>query len=418
MTRRPKRSGISYIEDDNDRSITFSKRRAGLYKTAADLSTLTGARVAITLESKTGKMSSFGTPLATPIIDSFLSGNNAPVDLVIDEEQNTNITFLQNELFKAEKEKIMEDSRTKETIARAKEIHETSRKAKLVYGKVEDLNVEELHELVHDLSQIEKEIIDRLHQQQPIYQLEAGGTKDSFLGQLSSSPSPSSQIQMPPRRLPWTPTQPYLQLPRSSWSLPELPRSQSSVLHPSLLSSAQARSSMPLFQLLKPQHNLLVEPQAQMITSLIETNQHNYNTQGMHINGNISQSTLMSALPPPPPPASISVPITFDNEYPPPSSLQQPRTPLLIEAEFHQGEKPENQSSTRDFVVGHPFANYQWPSPIRFNEPYYDISLYGLSFNLGDHGDYGGQAAVERDMPSPSGLHQQAYDCPYRNIDP
>ncbi|CAL5091541.1 unnamed protein product [Urochloa decumbens] len=415
MTRRPKRSGISYIEDDNDRSITFSKRRAGLYKTATDLSTLTGARVAIALESKTVKMSSFGTPLATPIIDCFLSGN-APVDPFVDEEQNAKITFLQNELFKAEKEKFIEDSRTKETIARAKEIQETSRKAKLVYGKVEDLSVEELHELVHDFSQIKKEINDRLRLQQPTYQLEAGGSRDSSLGQLSSSPSPSSQIQMPPRRLPWTPIQPYLHLPRSSRSLPELPRSQSSLLHPSLLPSEQARS-MPLFQLLRPQHTLAVEPQAQMMPSPIETYQHNYNTQGMHINGNISQSTLMSALPPPPP--TSSVPITSGNEYPPPSSLQQPPpTPLLIEAQLHLGEQPENQSNTRDFAVGHPFANYQWPSPIPSNEPYYDIRMYGMDFNL-DHGDYGGQAAYEeRDMPSPSGLHQQAYDCPYRNIDP
>ncbi|CAL5067188.1 unnamed protein product [Urochloa decumbens] len=414
MTRRPKRSGISYIEDDNDRSITFSKRRAGLYKTATDLSTLTGARVAIALESKTGKMSSFGTPLATPIIDSFLSGN-VPVDPFVDEEQNAKIIFLQNELFKAEKEKFIEDSRTKETIARAKEIQETSRKSKLVYGKVEDLSVEELHELVHDFSQIEKEINDRLRLQQPTNQLEAGGSKDSSSGQLSSSRSPSSQIQMPPRRLPWTPIQPYLQLPRSSRSLPELPRSQSSLLHPSLLPSEQARS-MPLFQLLKPQHTLAVEPQAQMMPSPIETYQHNYNTKGMHINGNISQSTLMSALPPPPPAASsVSA---FDNECSPPSSLEQPPTPLLIEAELHPGEQPENQSSTRGFAVGHPFANYQWPSPIPSNEPYYDVSLYGLNFNLGYHGDYGDQAADEREMPSPSGLHQQAYDCPYRNIDP
>ncbi|CAN6181152.1 unnamed protein product [Urochloa humidicola] len=190
-------------------------------------------------------MSSFGTPSASPIIDSFLSGN-ALMDPFVDEEQNANITLLQNELFKVEKEKSMEDSKTKETIARAKEIQETSRKAKLVYGKIEDLSVEELNELVHDLSHIEKEVNDRLHPQQPNYQLEVGGSRDSSRKWLSSSPSPSSQIQMPPRRLPWTPIQPSLKLPRSSWSLPQLPRSQSSLLNPSLLPSTKDQP-MPLF---------------------------------------------------------------------------------------------------------------------------------------------------------------------------
>ncbi|RCV09417.1 hypothetical protein SETIT_2G026600v2 [Setaria italica] len=363
---RPRRSGISYIQNNNSRSITFFKRRAGLYKTAADLSTLTGARVAIALESESGKMSSFGTPSAGPIIDSFLSGK-APMDPFVNKEQKSEITILQNEVFKVEKEKFMEDKRTKETIARAKEVQETLGKAKLAYGKIEDLSVEELNELVHDLSQIEQEIDDRLRPQQPSYQLEVGGSRDPFLGRPSSSSSPSSQIQMPPRRLPWTPIQPSLQLPKSSWSLPQSSRSRSSLLNPSMLPSAQAQPiSMPPFQHSQmPQHALA---------------------------------------------------ITFYNEFPPPSSSQQPPTPLPIEAEHYMVEHPENHASTQDFTAGHPFANHQWPSPIPSNEPYYDISLYGLNLYLGDHGDYGGLVTVERDMAGPSGLHQQTYDCPYRNF--
>ncbi|XP_004958932.1 uncharacterized protein LOC101780877 [Setaria italica] len=363
-------------------------------------------------------MSSFGTPSAGPIIDSFLSGK-APMDPFVNKEQKSEITILQNEVFKVEKEKFMEDKRTKETIARAKEVQETLGKAKLAYGKIEDLSVEELNELVHDLSQIEQEIDDRLRPQQPSYQLEVGGSRDPFLGRPSSSSSPSSQIQMPPRRLPWTPIQPSLQLPKSSWSLPQSSRSRSSLLNPSMLPSAQAQPiSMPPFQHSQmPQHALAVQPQAQMTLSSTETYPHNYNTLEMHINGNISlpfiQSSLMPALPPPPSP---STQITFYNEFPPPSSSQQPPTPLPIEAEHYMVEHPENHASTQDFTAGHPFANHQWPSPIPSNEPYYDISLYGLNLYLGDHGDYGGLVTVERDMAGPSGLHQQTYDCPYRNF--
>ncbi|CAL5067190.1 unnamed protein product [Urochloa decumbens] len=408
---RPRRSGISYIENDNNRSITFFKRRAGLYKTAADLSTLTGARIAIALESESGKMSSFGTPLVGPIIDSFLSGK-APVDPFVNEEQKVEITLLQNEIFKVEKEKFMEDKRVKETIEQAKKIQETSGKAKLVYGKIEDLNVEELNELVHDLSQIDQEINDQLHRQQPSYQLEVGGSRDPFLCRLSSSSS-HSQIHMRPRRLPWTPIeQPSLQLSRSSWSLPQLSRSQSSLLNPSLLPTAQTQ---PM-----PQHPLAVQPHEQMMLPSTESYQYNYNTLGVHINGNISQpfsqSTLISTLPPPPP--SSSMQMTFYNEFPPTPSWQQLPITFPIEAELHLEEEPENNTSTQDFTaVGHPFANHQWPSPIPSNEPYCDINMYGLNLYLGDHGDYGGQGSSEHGMPSPSDLHQQAYDdSPYRNF--
>ncbi|KAG2639789.1 uncharacterized protein LOC120661392 [Panicum virgatum] len=384
---RPRRTGISYVENDSDRSVTFFKRRSGLYKAAADLSTLTGARIAIALESEIGKMSSFGTPSAGPIIDSFLSGNIL-VDPSANEEQKVEITHMQNEVFVVEREKYMEDRRKQETSARAKEIQETSRKAKLVYGKVEDLSVQELNEMVCDLSQIKQEINDGCRPQQPSYQLE--------VGQLSSSSS-LSQIQMPPRRLPWTPRQPSFHLPRSSWSRPQ----------PSSL---------------MPQHPLVVEPQVQMMLSPIETYQNNYNTQpGIHINGNIpqpfSQSFLVSALPPPPPPPpSSSAQITFCNEFPPPSSSHELPTPLPKQTELHPTKQYENHASAQDITIDHSFVNYQWPSPIPFNEPYYDISLYGMNLNLGGHGDYGGQAAGEHDMPGPSGLHQHGYDCPYMNF--
>ena len=69
---------MRFIEDGRDRSLTFFKRRSGLFKAASDLSTLTGTRVAMVLESEHGKFSSFGTPEASPILDAFLLGS-API---------------------------------------------------------------------------------------------------------------------------------------------------------------------------------------------------------------------------------------------------------------------------------------------------------------------------------------------------
>jgi hypothetical protein len=79
-------------------------------------------------------------------------------------------------------------------------------------------------------------------------------------------------------------------------------------------------------------------------------------------------------------------------------------------------EQPEIYASTHDITTGHPFANHQWLSPIPSNDPYYDISMYGVNIYLGDHGEYGGVATAEHDMVDPSSLHQQNYGCPYRNF--
>ena len=73
----------------------------------------------------------------------------------------------------------MEDRRTKEALTRFKETQETSRKAKLVYRKVEDLSFEELNKLVDGLTQIKQEINDPLRPQQYKFDLQRMLLKDS-----------------------------------------------------------------------------------------------------------------------------------------------------------------------------------------------------------------------------------------------
>ncbi|PVH38385.1 hypothetical protein PAHAL_5G250100 [Panicum hallii] len=161
MPRKARRSGVKFIEDERNRSLTFFKRRSGLFKAVSDLSALTGARVVMVLECENERFSSFGTPKADPIVDAFLSGD-APTESDTSEEQKAVIINLQNELFQLEKDKAMEDKWKKENMLRAKEIQGTSRKAKYVYGKVEDLDATELYEMYHELSRIKQEISDRL----------------------------------------------------------------------------------------------------------------------------------------------------------------------------------------------------------------------------------------------------------------
>ncbi|CAL4975343.1 unnamed protein product [Urochloa decumbens] len=161
MPRRARRSGVRFIEDERGPGLTFFKRRYGLFKAASDLSALTGARVTMVLESENEMFSSFGTPEANSIVDAFLFGY-VPIEFDTSEQQKAEIINLQNELFQLEKDKAMEDKMKNENMMRVKEIQETSRMAKYVYGKVEDLDATELSEMYHELSRIKQEINGRL----------------------------------------------------------------------------------------------------------------------------------------------------------------------------------------------------------------------------------------------------------------
>ncbi|CAL4975288.1 unnamed protein product [Urochloa decumbens] len=235
MPRRSRRSGVRFIEDDRDRSLTFFKRRYGIFKAASDLSTLTGARVAMVLESENEKFSSFGTPDASPIVDAFLSGD-APTESDTSEEQKAKITNLQNELFQLEKDKAMEEKREKENIVWTKKIQDTSRMAKYIYGKEEVLDCTELYEMYRELSRITQEINDRLPTLLHDNQVEADDRlRDPSLLQPSWWRSTPSQAS-------------FQQHPRSSSSHLGLARSGSSYPYSVMLSSQQVQVQPQLLQ--------------------------------------------------------------------------------------------------------------------------------------------------------------------------
>ncbi|ESR34586.1 hypothetical protein CICLE_v10006958mg [Citrus x clementina] len=61
-TRGRQKIEIKKIENEDDRMITFSKRRSGIHKKASELVTLTGAEIGIVVFSPSGKPFSFGHP--------------------------------------------------------------------------------------------------------------------------------------------------------------------------------------------------------------------------------------------------------------------------------------------------------------------------------------------------------------------
>uniref|UniRef100_A0A8I6YJP0 MADS-box domain-containing protein n=1 Tax=Hordeum vulgare subsp. vulgare TaxID=112509 RepID=A0A8I6YJP0_HORVV len=123
MPRKDRRSVIAYIEDDKERDVTFFKRRSGLFKSVADLSVVTGARVAVVLETETEKMYSFGTPSSNPITDAFLS--EAPLEVPLaDEATTTRIAQLQSEVARLDLNCMREYKENQLSIEHMKKVQE------------------------------------------------------------------------------------------------------------------------------------------------------------------------------------------------------------------------------------------------------------------------------------------------------
>ncbi|PON39945.1 MADS-box transcription factor [Parasponia andersonii] len=64
---------MKMIQDEDDRLITFSKRRSGIYKKASELVTLCGAEVGVVIFSPSGKPFSYGHPSIDAVSHRLLS---------------------------------------------------------------------------------------------------------------------------------------------------------------------------------------------------------------------------------------------------------------------------------------------------------------------------------------------------------
>ncbi|CAB4292907.1 unnamed protein product [Prunus armeniaca] len=72
-TRGRQKIDIKKIENEDDRLITFSKRRSGIYKKASELAALCGAEVGIVVFSPKGKPYSYGSPAIEYVANRFLN---------------------------------------------------------------------------------------------------------------------------------------------------------------------------------------------------------------------------------------------------------------------------------------------------------------------------------------------------------
>ncbi|MCE5167035.1 hypothetical protein HAX54_034350, partial [Datura stramonium] len=77
-TQGRRKIAIKPIDNQNSRHVTFSKRRLGLFKKASELCILSGAEIAILVQSlKRQRLFTFGHPSADAVIDRYLTGKSS-----------------------------------------------------------------------------------------------------------------------------------------------------------------------------------------------------------------------------------------------------------------------------------------------------------------------------------------------------
>ncbi|KAE8811892.1 Agamous-like MADS-box protein AGL62 [Hordeum vulgare] len=163
MPRTEIRLDICRIKDDKKRSVTFSKRHANLFKSASNLSALTGVRVAIIVENDSGKTYAFGTPAVQPIVDSFLSGNPLSEPLG-DEATKGRIKLLQRKVARLDMDNAMLERRANLSLEHIKniQVQNPGIAANNIFSKQENLSLEDLQGLFNDLMRVKEDIRRRL----------------------------------------------------------------------------------------------------------------------------------------------------------------------------------------------------------------------------------------------------------------
>ncbi|KAL9996369.1 putative transcription factor MADS-type1 family [Helianthus debilis subsp. tardiflorus] len=154
ITKGRNKIEIKKIEETNSRQVTFSKRRTGLFKKASELCILTGAQIAILVNSPGGRVFTFGHPNFEVLLDRYLNKNNTTT------VNNHSPPPLPTKEFN---EHYVEVSKELEVEKKRKEMRPGSSSGGLPWFEegTEGLAVEELEQYLWSLVELEKKVLTR-----------------------------------------------------------------------------------------------------------------------------------------------------------------------------------------------------------------------------------------------------------------
>ncbi|XP_038693000.1 agamous-like MADS-box protein AGL62 [Tripterygium wilfordii] len=188
---------IAKIPKKNHLQVTFSKRRAGLFKKASELCTLCGVEVAIIVFSPANKAFSFGHPEVESIMDRFLSRNPTPdsgTRQLLEAHRNANVRELNMQLTQLLNQLEVERKRGEEL----DKIRKVSQSQCWWEAPIEKLGLQELEQLKSAMEELKKNVtrqvnkilVDSTHQSPFLGHVGAYETKPKDLN-LGSTMSPA-----------------------------------------------------------------------------------------------------------------------------------------------------------------------------------------------------------------------------------
>ncbi|KAF9596957.1 hypothetical protein IFM89_014601 [Coptis chinensis] len=166
MVRKPsmgrQKIEIKRIEQEDSRQVTFSKRRAGLFKKASELCILCGAEIAIIVFSPAGKVFSFGHPSVESVTNRFFTRGlaldviGASVSLV-DTHRSANVREL-NRRYTEALDQLEVEKKKSENFQEQKK---ASQNHPWLEAPVENLGLHALEQLLASLEDFKKKVSNR-----------------------------------------------------------------------------------------------------------------------------------------------------------------------------------------------------------------------------------------------------------------
>ena len=169
------------IENENDKLISFSKRRSGIYKKASELITLCGAEIGFIVFSPAGKPFSFGHPSIESVANRFLNQTPPPnnnTHPLVEAHRNVRTNQLSQQLNEVLSQLDAEKERAKVLD------QQTSGKETPGWWEapIAELNQKALHELYSSF----EELLNKLYSKK----------KEMSVGATSSLPAPMDPAQL------------------------------------------------------------------------------------------------------------------------------------------------------------------------------------------------------------------------------
>ncbi|KAK3204179.1 hypothetical protein Dsin_018225 [Dipteronia sinensis] len=167
---------IKKIESENDRMVTFSKRKSGIFKKASEIATLTGAEVGVVIFSESGKPHSFGNPSIEAVSNRFQGVNPPPYDITSHfakaqrQKRIAGLNQKQNSL-------LHQIAAEKDREKRIKVVAKEKKTQGWWEAPIDDKNVKQLRQMEATLEEIRKTVQSKLDQKK----LARGGASSASL---------------------------------------------------------------------------------------------------------------------------------------------------------------------------------------------------------------------------------------------